>query len=160
MITCLVDNFLKKEDCEKLISFYEENIDYTYSYGQTKILSLFGESTTVEADKSKFNHIFNALSNTAKILNNSKIDWMHLVKWPTHSFQGPHLDDASDKSTLTSITYLNDNYKGGQTFYKDDIIFKPKQCRSIFFDGKYYRHGVKKITKGTRYTIATWYKKI
>ena len=37
-------------------------------------------------------------------------------------------------------------------------MFKPKKGRGLFFDGKYYKHGVTKVENEIRYVIATWYK--
>jgi len=55
--------------------------------------------------------------------------------------------------------YLNENYKGGQTYFKDGTIFSPKTGRMLFFDGKYYFHGVKEILSNDRYVLVIWYKK-
>ena len=47
-----------------------------------------------------------------------------------------------------------------ENYYEDGSFFKPKQGRIIFFDGQYYKHGVKEVLRNPRYTLATWYKKI
>jgi len=93
-------------------------------------------------------------------LFDSKIDWFEIVKWPIGSKQDLHFDTASNKTTFSSIVYLNDNFEGGETYYKDGTIIKPILGRSLFFDGNYYKHGVKKVKKNTRYVLATWYKKL
>ena len=84
-------------------------------------------------------------------------DWLQIVKWPSNSYQNLHLDKTSNKTVLTSITYLNENYSGGETYFKDGTIIKPKTGRTLIFDGMYYVHGVKTIKKGTRYTLPVWY---
>ena len=66
----------------------------------------------------------------------------------------------SDETTLSSITYLNDNFDGGRTYFEDGTTFIPKKGRSIFFDGQYYKHGVSKVENNIRYVVATWYKKL
>ena len=84
------------------------------------------------------------------------INYFELVKWNTNQSQGTHQD--FDYHPLTSILYLNDDFEGGETFVEDKII-KPKKGLMISFEGDKLKHGVKKITKGTRYTIPCWYKR-
>ena len=71
-----------------------------------------------------------------------------------------HLDMAEDRTTLSSIIYLNSNYNGGQTYFEEGTIFKPRIGRAIFFDGHYYKHGVTLVNNNTRYVVAAWYKKL
>jgi len=54
---------------------------------------------------------------------------------------------------------LNDNFDGGETYFGEGTIVRPFKNKTIFFTGKELIHGVKKVTNGERYTIATWYKK-
>ncbi len=71
-----------------------------------------------------------------------------------------HFDTANDETTLASIIYLNQNFKGGQTYYEDSTSIQPISGRGLFFDGNFYKHGVKKVEKNTRYVVATWFKKL
>ena len=86
---------------------------------------------------------------------------MEIVKWPTNSFQAKHFDRdqfSGESSGLASITYLNDDYEGGQTCIVDEkLCVNPKTGTTFFFDGKKYEHEVKPITNGIRYTLALWY---
>ena len=91
-------------------------------------------------------------------INNSVIDWFQIVKWPSpNEGKALHLDKNSASTILSSIIYLNDNYEGGHTYFGDGTTFVPVTGRAIFFDGQYYRHGVSAISKGPRYTVATWF---
>ena len=59
---------------------------------------------------------------------------------------------------LTSLLFLNDNYKGGDFMMLDDS-YKPeiKKGSVIVFPSNFmYDHEVKKVTEGNRYTIMTW----
>jgi len=151
MITQIVDNFLTDEECNYLINFYKNNEHYAKTFRDVFPLSL-------DQQDDRLNFLKNKLNNQALSINNSKIDWYEIVKWPKGSYQDLHLDTASSKTSLSSITYLNDNYEGGNTYYENDLIFKPLKKRSIFFDGNYYKHGVKKVISNTRFVIAGWYK--
>ena len=76
----------------------------------------------------------------------------------------PHRDfEHSEKNivnghSLASVVYLNDNYKGGQTFIDDGTVIEPVQGRGLFFDGVHYRHGVFTVKKNVRYTLTAWFK--
>jgi|TARA_R100000455_G_C6271479_1_gene127739 hypothetical protein len=87
------------------------------------------------------------------------IDWTQIVLWPPNTYQDLHLDEREKNTTISSITYLNDDYQGGETVFKDHTIIKPKLGKTIFFSGRKLQHGVNKVLNKPRYTIATWYKK-
>lgn len=160
MILLILDNFISKKDCKKIISYFEKNkkhhlINESIRFNKSSILNL----NNMNSNK-LINEVFNNLNNKSKLLNNSKIDWCHITKWKKEASQRYHFDESKDTTILSSIIYLNDNYTGGETTFRDGITFKPKLGRALFFDGKYYEHGVSEVTEGERYTIATWYKKI
>ena len=92
-------------------------------------------------------------------IGDNLIDWCQMVKWPENSYQVNHLDRASDKTTIASITFLNDNFDGGETYFNEGTIIRPCKNKTIFFSGLLIVHGVKKVLNGERFTIATWYKK-
>ena len=85
-------------------------------------------------------------------------EWVEIVMWPQGSFQDPHNDTARNSTKYTSISYLNNNYKGGKTFFtSDNSMSKNNVGDTIMFDGVKHEHGVKPITKGSRYVLAVWY---
>jgi hypothetical protein len=102
--------------------------------------------------------VYCKLIKTIKNVNDKLfISHTEIVKWPTNTAQGAHFDFSF--APCTTILYLNDNYEGGETFLEKKII-TPKKGNLIFFKGKTIEHGVKKITKGTRYTIPCWWDSI
>ena len=145
----LQDNFLTAKECKELIKLYKAcptpgRFNTTYPMSLT-----IGQLPKLEE---KINKI-------GMHLNKSVIDWFQIVKWPSpNSGKEVHQDTASDKTTLSSIIYLNDNYDGGHTFFKDGTSFAPVKGRAIFFDGNYYEHGVSSLDKNDRYTVAIWMK--
>lgn len=97
-----------------------------------------------------------------------------LRKWFPGEFQDPHADCEveivieDDIATAkpfpnfsslfieyAALVYLNDDYEGGEIFFPDhDIIIKPETNEFISFPGtRYYVHGVKEVTKGSRYVM-------
>jgi len=152
MITAVLDNFLNKEETKFLINYYHSNESKTFVFGNTNPLNI-----SLKDENLKF--LINKLNISAKKINNSQLDWLQIVKWKVSKGQDLHFDTASNQTTLSSILYLNDDFEGGETYYEDGTLFSPITGRILYFNGNYYKHGVKPITKGTRYTIATWYKK-
>jgi len=104
-----------------------------------------------------FKDIENKLNNLVKQFN-VEIDYLQIVHWPKNSFQNLHLDKAHLITKLTSITYLNNDFKGGYTYFEDNTVIAPKKNRTLIFDGNLYKHGVSKIIENDRYTLAVWYK--
>jgi hypothetical protein len=124
--------------------------------------------------KTKFVHIINfvledAVLNEAlqritktatKYYGNVVIDWAQMVEWPVGANQQFHLDSASDKTVLSSITYLNSNFRGGETIFSDGTKVAPVIGRTVFFDGTKHEHGVYTVNETPRYTIPIWYKAV
>ena len=79
--------------------------------------------------------------------------------WPKGSMQHLHLDDSRTTTSLTSITYLNDDFEGGETYFENGVSVKPKKGKTVFFDGMRYRHGVQPIKNKRRFVLANWYSK-
>ena len=150
MIALIKDNFISINDCVDKINFYKENKYKAEKFRDVFPLPLFKE----ELNKNLIDNIHHI----SKTINNSIIDWMQIVYWPTDSFQDLHFDTGSNETTLSSICYLNDDYEGGQTYFEEGTIFAPLTGRILFFDGKHYLHGVKKVISGDRYVLAIWYK--
>ena len=80
------------------------------------------------------------------------------------------MDIAEESTIFSSVTYLNDNFTGGETYIINDITLRkhvrdlsvkisPKTGRTLYFDGKQYEHGVTEVKDSHRYTLAIWYKK-
>ena len=150
--TLIHDNLLTEDECNFFINFYEENKQLEKKHRDTLYIDLqpnMNDNVNILGEK---------LINVSRLFN-AQIDWMQIVKWMPNSFQDLHFDTTENDTVLTSITYLNENYEGGQTYFEEGTIFKPKKGRGLFFDGLYYKHGVTKVQSGVRYVIATWYAK-
>tara|TARA_R110000751_G_scaffold305170_1_gene421312 strand:+ start:1705 stop:2166 length:462 start_codon:yes stop_codon:yes gene_type:complete len=145
----LKDKFLTKKECKELIKFYETKPTCEKFNTTFPMPLIVGSLPKLEK---KINEI-------GMYINGSIIDWFQIVKWPSPNLgKELHKDTASNKTTLSSIIYLNDNYIGGHTFFEDGTSFAPVTGRAIFFDGNYYKHGVYSSNKNDRYTVATWMK--
>ena len=147
----IVDNFLSKKECKIFINFFKKNENLMFNWFDTKVINLDLDQDFLEIKK-----------RYDSIMPNIVIHWWQVVKWPENAKQDLHVDvvqhDPHKKPPLTSITYLNDDYEGGQTMFEDGCRFSPKTGRLLVFDGQHYKHGVTKVTKGIRYTVPCWYK--
>ena len=98
---------------------------------------------------------------------NVKRDTLQIVRWKPGDKLGLHADNAFYPSgepndtpfrTHSSIIFLNDDFEGGQFYFQKfgDII--PQKGTLIIFPSDIkYAHGVRKVYKHNRYTIASWY---
>ena len=89
---------------------------------------------------------------------------MRLCRWKKGHSMPLHIDRQEDKGDLfhfSSLIYLNDDYKGGELFFKEENKIQKYKLKAlscmIFPSGKEFAHGVKEILKGKRYTIPSWY---
>lgn len=153
----ILDDVLNSDECNNLIEIYQKNKQNASIHGDPKIYPI--EINNFLTDESYALKISNKIENIAKkYFDLNVIDWCQIVRWPCDSWQNYHIDRASEKTTLTSITYLNENFDGGCTIMHDGTKVKPKTGRTIIFDGNKYIHGVDPILKGERYTLPIWYK--
>ena len=130
------DKFLTQTACKKLIKFYKKGLPRA-----------FDTTYPLELNPLEHTSLVNKINKVGIDINNSVVDWFEIVKWPTpNRGKQLHTDEASHKTSLSSIIYLN-------------ASFAPVEGRAIFFDGNYYPHGVSSIDEGDRYTVAIWLKK-
>ena len=144
--------------CSDMISIYENNKHSANVWRDTKALNLEDISNQEELNRCK--RAIKYVNNAAVSFfgSDTYIELAEIVKWPTGSHQAPHTDVSRESTTYTSVTYLNDDFQGGETdFTTENFSVKPKVGRTILFDGKRFEHGVKKITEGIRYTFSLWY---
>ena len=67
-----------------------------------------------------------------------------------------HQDKPGD--IFATLVYLNNNYSGGQTKFREFAI-EPKVGRLAIFSNFSYYHSVTKVQRNERYTLAGWYTK-
>ena len=153
----ILDDILNNNECNNLIEIYQKNNEYAYTHGYPTIYPL--NINKILNNKDNAVKCVKKIKNiVTKYFNENVIDWCEIVRWPCDSWQSYHLDKASEQTTLTSITYLNENFDGGCTIMHDGTKVKPKIGRTVIFDGNKYIHGVEPILKGERYTLPIWYK--
>ena len=151
----ILDDILTINECNQLIDIYEKNKDKSHVWGNPNFYPL-----NFNLIENKFTlNILSKIESIAQMFNkNIVIDWAEITKWIPETYMNSHTDDTSDKTILTSIIYLNNNYDGGETYLSEGTVIAPKIGRMVIFDGKKYEHGVNKILNNYRYTLPIWYK--
>ena len=157
----IIPDLIPKILCEQLIHIHNRNQGLVTEYSDTRVLDmnlLFGEDTHKTVRKCSM-YIERTIS---KHFTPKFVEYVQIVKWLPGGSMGLHNDNARDTTSLVSITNLNDDFQGGAHYIDDlskneklDIL--PKVGKTVAFDGKKYLHGVREVTKGTRYTLAIWY---
>ena len=142
------DNVISESDCNYLIQLYERTgpthnwLDY-----QAMTIQPPGDQKTRDI-------LYKVI-----IATGYDIEWCEIAKRPPTSGHPKHFDTTSDKTIFSSVTYLNDNFTGGETYLVNDVEVPPKTGRTLYFDGKCYEHGVNMVKDFDRYTLAIWYTK-
>ena len=146
------ESILNEDACNFLIKTAIENEGKAEPFRDIKLLQLkdFDHIFT----KKLINYLTNFLGKKGITAYPERIE---ITIWEINSKQGMHFDEARASTNLTSITYLNQDYLGGETIFDNGVVIKPEIGKTVFFDGKKYLHGVSPITKGKRYVLAIWY---
>lgn len=146
---------LDNQTTKYLIDSFKENIMNTYVWDETRVLSLD------RVDKSEFYYRVLDLAKHVKSLvfhdeKFSTLQNVEIVKYPCGAHKNFHKDRTRKTTTGASITYLNDDYIGGQTVI-EGIDVQPLSGRTVYFDGMEFRHAVSNVIKNDRYTLSMWY---
>ena len=148
------DGMLDKAVCDTLIQLYQNNRNLCALWHDTNTLNLAKvESEHDQLAKKVIFAMASYLNTKGNIVYPELAQVVHRQKGSIHNL---HLDQARPTTVMTSITYLNDDYDGGETFFEDGLSVKPKLGRSLFFDGLAYKHGVN-ACGGDRFVLAIWY---
>jgi hypothetical protein len=78
----------------------------------------------------------------------------------SHTDEDPNDEGGYDgaKRTYVCGLFLNDDYEGGEfTFEDQGVSFVPKAGSLVFFPGWCTRHGIEKVTKGSRVNMLAIY---
>ena len=106
-----------------------------------------------------------------------------ITRWHIGGVQDPHLDTFSNDEVRedpsietqvesgerppsrewTVIVYLNDDYNGGETYFPPTDYYpmgyqvEPTVGSGLLFQGIYHGHGVFKVRRAPRHTMAIWF---
>ncbi len=167
------ENFISSEYCKKLVEYYKQKTDWTrVAFYESYGMNMLEDDQQLE----DFGLPRNYLATVAKKMKEAVEDGLnkkikkvstHAQKWETGSFASFHSDNSDmdgnpsawERSKYVCLVYLNDDYVGGQLNFRDHkIAISPPEGMLITFPGGFSNiHEVKKVLKGTRYTLGAFW---
>ena len=92
-----------------------------------------------------------------EIIDNSFAFVCRFVRYRTGGSFSLHFDSIARKQSITVVSYLNDNYEGGELDYpRHGISVKPKKGSTLIHPASFaYPHSVNKVTEGRKYICLT-----
>lgn len=169
-----IPNFVNPDTARHMIMFFE---DSGVDWGP---IAFYGsEGKGIKQDQERFakyqlsNNFFAELtdkfSEAVETVFGRKVkpNTSHAQKWEVGGFASPHSDNSDLEGVPNSfqinkyvgVLYLNDDYEGGElTFPEHGLVIKPnKYSYYVFCGGIENIHAVEEITKGTRYTMVSFW---
>ena len=167
-------NFLSSEEIGELLTFAR---DTSKDWGKTD--NEFWDGRFIHSQDLKNEKLENLLvSKREEIKNIIKEDYgieetlysdlLQIVRWTSGYELKPHADAENPNQDshpfpyreVASITYLNNDFSGGEIYFPNKENYCPpiEPGMLVFFPGTLeFLHGVKEVTEGTRYTIASFF---
>ena len=141
----VIADFLDKETCNHCIKYMHKNKSKTWPFNKTMRLGLLDckDNNTIKKLVDKYSKIY-----PGHYLKNIEIS-----RWPIGESHKWHRDKPY--YDRTTITYLNDNYKGGINFVKK-FKSEPKTGKIIIFNSDDI-HMASMLEEGVRYVILAWF---
>lgn len=171
----IVKNFLSSSDIESFMSYLNKNEnefgELSNNYWDGRVISLpkINDTTVLNLLVEKRIGIMEIIESILKeknLYHKLYSDIICFSKWPEGYELVPHADSElphGQKHELYwrnfgAVMYLNSEYTGGEIFFpRLGLEIKPEVGMLAVFPGTLkYLHGVKKITSGTRHTIASF----
>ena len=177
-----IPNFLTHEECDRLINEFkqrqeESTLESSKNYKSNK----FENSSCKVLSLKPYTHNFNFIKEKTKVAISSYIDYLNQPKYfftdslrnalnYSHSYRimeykkgtsiHPHSDH--DPYTYGSVTFnLNNNYEGGEfKFFNGKYKVPLGKGDVLIFPSTFWIHEVSLVTKGTRYSVNSFIRKI
>ena len=175
------DNFLSEAECDLLINYQRSHCANDIDKWSLQDHDTNWSSRTVTLDKVDNDFVRRLVEivhyKTSILCANSyNVNYVYpefsnLVYWAPGMSLGVHADNMwiddpekphySSHRDFSMVIYLNDNYEGGKTFFKDTgYEVEPKTGKLIYFtSGKEDAHGVTEVISGDRYSFTLWFTK-
>jgi predicted 2-oxoglutarate/Fe(II)-dependent dioxygenase YbiX len=83
-----------------------------------------------------------------------------LLQYGKGQFYAQHTDSFKGRNRAVSCSFaLNDDYEGGEWgFFDREIVMRAAKGSALMFPSNFmYPHEIMPVTKGTRYSIITWF---
>ena len=169
---------LTKEQCKNLIRWHNshrhlETVGSPTDYAGIRKLHIKNEGIRQYFQIVENHCISEIYKATGKVFHT---EMASLCRWHNGGVQNPHLDTYSNQEEKigegsaenpsrewTVIVYLNDDYTGGETYFPPSDYYpfgyqvEKEVGDGLLFQGIYHGHGVFKVRRSTRHTLALWF---
>ncbi len=140
----------KIRNCETIVISFPHVIQKNSEIRHKLDNAIFdGASKCIQEYNAKFPH--------CKIEEDSGYE---LLKYPEGCFYIQHTDSFKARPRAVSCSFiLNDDFEGGEfAFFDRELKYKLEKGDALMFPSNFmYPHEVMFVTKGTRYSIVTWF---
>lgn len=162
-----------KENAQKIVDYINNNqsdfgeLTGGYWNGRTIHIPQIKDPSIVQIIRDGKDFMLDEFKKLSGIDKSLYVDSLHLVRWTEGYELHPHADGVEPDGKphqfywrdFGTVTFLNDDFEGGVLYYpnKDGLQVPAKVGYSaIHSGGMDCLHGVTKVTKGVRYTIASF----
>ena len=162
-----------KENAKKIVDYIVNNeqdfgeLGSNYWQGRQIYLNQIKDTNILQIIKEGKDYLMSEFIKKNKEERPLYIDSLHIVRWTVGYELFPHADAVEPDGSqhpfpwrdFGTVTFLNDDFEGGILYYpnQNNMEIKPQEGYSaVHSGGMDCLHGVTKITKGTRYTIASF----
>jgi predicted 2-oxoglutarate/Fe(II)-dependent dioxygenase YbiX len=174
------ENIISEDLCDLILSEYSKTNEWTSTkigdgdvnkqIRNCEVISLSTKETisknTIrrkEIDKRIFDavsHVITDLKSKFSTITIAQDSGYDLLKYDVGGFYTQHTDSFTTYPRAISCSLiLNDDYEGGEFgFFDRELVYKLKKGSVITFPSNHlYPHEIMPVTKGTRYSIITWF---
>ena len=174
-IIVLSDEFLDKEDCQRILNLQKqlENSrtakNKIKDYRKSLVTLVDEEDDVIKKVKKRIAELFG--------LDGNGMEKLQLQKYPEGGYHKEHLDAKSEdhfqkdesfsQRKYSIIIYLNDDFIGGETvFPKKNISIKPLRGRLLLFSNMlnetnyvhpFSSHASNEIVRGEKWILSIWH---
>jgi predicted 2-oxoglutarate/Fe(II)-dependent dioxygenase YbiX len=121
------------------------------------------KTTRLKLDNHLFTSAAAAIKKYNQVFEDCKVgedSGYELLRYKEGQFYVQHTDHFLQAPRLVSCSFaLNDDYEGGEWgfFDREMVIKAPKGAAVLFPSNFMYPHEIMPVTKGTRYSVITWF---
>lgn len=151
------DPHMPKPFCHKFYIYRHQNIPEQDFYRED--LLKIADSLYGSLDRA-FEHYANELYPWAKNAAKSEEPGDGVLRYESDGGHLPaHQDLGVSSRLISTVSYLNDNYLGGEIeFRQSGVKLKPEAGSVVFFPSNFlYVHEIMPITDGTRFSMPHWF---
>ena len=164
----IFENKPVKENATKIVDYINNNqsdfgeLTGGYWDGRTIHIPQIKDPSIVDIIKEGKNFMLDEFKKICNIDKPLYVDTLHLVRWTEGYELHPHADAVDNDFPwrhFGTVTFLNDDFEGGVLYYPNknnlEVLAKTGHT-AIHTGGTDCLHGVTKMTKGVRYTVASF----